>query len=81
MNEKEKRAREKYNLDKNTLVFAKLHYWNGSVEEIEIKAEYIDDILDAVTGQFTFIDRERNFGVRGEQISHVDILTQKQKEN
>lgn len=63
----------KYNLPKNCKIYAELTYWNGDKETVEIKEEYIDDIVSAVKGQYTFIDNKNHFAVCGGSIYHVDI--------
>ena len=53
--------------------FADLYYHDGSIETIKIAEENIDDIVDAVEGQFTFINNKTGFAIKGENIAHVDI--------
>ena len=53
--------------------YADLYFWSGNKETIEIKPEFIDDIVFAVEGQYTFIDNVSGLTVKGEDIEHVDI--------
>ena len=53
--------------------YADLYFWSGNKETIEIKPEFIDDIVSAVEGQYTFIDNTSGLIVKGEDIEHVDI--------
>lgn len=53
--------------------YADLYCWSGNKETIEIKPEFIDDIVSAVEGQYTFIDNISGLTVKGEDIKHVDI--------
>ena len=53
--------------------YADLYFWSGNKETIEIKPEFIDDIVFAVEGQYTFIDNVSGLTVKGEDIKHVDI--------
>lgn len=53
--------------------FAKLTAWNGEVIEQEIKKEWIDDLVCAVQGQYTFINKEKDFGINGGNFKHIDI--------
>lgn len=53
--------------------YTDLYFWSGNKETIEIKPEFIDDIVSAVEGQYTFIDNVSGLTVKGEDIKHVDI--------
>lgn len=53
--------------------YAELLYWNGTKETIEIRKKFIQDIVDAVRGQFTFINRETGLCVYGGSIHTVNI--------
>lgn len=53
--------------------YAILRHWNRTVSVIEIKKEWIDDIVSAVQGQYTFVDNKSGFGVRGQDIMDVTI--------
>lgn len=52
---------------------AVLYYWNGSMEELPVKREWIDDIVGAVEGQYTVTDNEQGFCIKGQNIMKVDI--------
>ena len=52
---------------------AVLYYWNGSMAELPIKSDWIDGIVSAVEGQYTYIDKEKNLCIKGENIMKVDI--------
>jgi hypothetical protein len=56
-------------------IYADLYKWNGELFTIEIEERFIQDIVDAVEGQYTFIDNDNGLCVRGEQFRHVDIYT------
>jgi hypothetical protein len=53
--------------------YADLYFWSGNKETIEIKPEFIDNIVSTVEGQYTFIDNVSGLTVKGEDIKHVDI--------
>ncbi|MEG1565836.1 MAG: hypothetical protein RR342_03765 [Bacilli bacterium] len=53
--------------------YADLYYWDGKTETIEIKKEFIQDILDAVEGQYLFTNNITGLCVAGYSIRHVDI--------
>ena len=53
--------------------FAKLTKWNGEVIEQEIKKEWIDDLVCAVQGQYSFFDKVRGFGIKGGDYIHIDV--------
>jgi hypothetical protein len=53
--------------------YADLYFWSGNKETIEIKPEFIDDIVSAVEGQYTFVNNVSGLTVKGEDIEHVDI--------
>ena len=55
--------------------YADVLYWSGNKETIEIKPEFIDDIVSAVEGQYTFIDNVSGLTVKGGDIRHIDIYT------
>lgn len=52
---------------------AELTKWNGEKETIKIKQEWIQDIVDAVEGQFYFQDNQKKFAIVGSNYCHVDI--------
>lgn len=52
-------------------MIAVLYYWNGSKEEVQIKKEWIDDIVDAVEGQYYFCGN--GIAINGGDIFKVDI--------
>ena len=58
---------------KTNIYIAHLFAWDGREQEIEIEPEWIDDILSAVQGQYTFINNEKKFGIHGGNYKHVDI--------
>lgn len=47
--------------------------WMNSKVEYEIKKEYIQDIVDAVEGQYTYYNNVQGFGIKGGQFKWVDI--------
>lgn len=53
--------------------YAQLIYWSGEEQIIEIRKKFIQDIVDAVEGQFTFINRETGLCVYGNRIQTVNI--------
>ena len=53
--------------------YADLYLWSGEKTTIEIEPSYIDDIVSAVKGQYTFIDNLKKITIRGELVEHVDI--------
>ena len=55
------------------MIVAHITYWSGSTEDVEIKREWIDGIVSAVKGQYTFFDNKEGFHIRGQYISKVDI--------
>ena len=55
--------------------YADLYFWSGDNKTLEIKPEFIDDIVDAIEGQYTFIDNVSGLTVNGGDIKHVDIYT------
>ena len=55
------------------MIIAELTKWNGEKVKQEIKREWIQDIVDAVVGQFTFVDKASGFGINGGQFAHVDV--------
>lgn len=57
----------------NCIYIAHLFAWDGREQEIEIEPEWIDDIVSAVQGQYTFINNEKKFGIHGGNYKHVDI--------
>lgn len=54
---------------------AELTKWNGEKETIKIKKEWINDIVDAIEGQFYFQDNDKNFAIVGMNYCHVDIYS------
>lgn len=52
-------------------IIAVLTYWNGKEERVEIKEEWIADIVSAVQGQYFFSNKE--FAINGANFSKVDI--------
>lgn len=59
---------------------AVLYYWDGSKEEVPAKREWIDDIVSAVEGQYTFIDNEKSLFIKGQNIMKVDIYEVKNED-
>ena len=55
--------------------YADVLYWSGNKETIEIKPEFIDDIVSAVEGQYTFIDNVSGLTIKGGDIRHIDIFS------
>lgn len=60
--------------------YADLYLWSGEKTTIEIELSYIDDIISAVKGQYTFIDNLKKITVRGELIRRVDIYSKGDKD-
>lgn len=58
---------------KQTKVFAELKKWDGEKEEIEIKREWIDDIVTAVQAQCMIANKQTGLCINGGQYYHVDI--------
>jgi len=54
-------------------IVAKLTKWNGETVEQEIKRDWIDSIISAITGQFFFADNVSGFAIKGYDFAHVDI--------
>jgi len=54
---------------------AVIQYHTGDVEELELPddPEMIEDIVDAVEGQYTYVDNESGLCVCGDNITHIDI--------
>lgn len=59
----------------NRKYYADLLYWDGHKETIEIKKKFISDIVNAVEGQYTFVNNESGLVVYGGSIFKVDIYT------
>lgn len=59
--------------------YADLYLWSGDLVTIEIDPEYIDDIVSAVEGQYTFIDNVKGVTINGGVIEHVDIYSKGDK--
>ena len=60
------------------MIIAELIKWNGEKVQQEIKREWIQDIVDAVVGQYTFVDRNSGFGVNGSQFAHINVYQVKE---
>jgi len=56
-----------------TKIIAKLTKWNGEIVEQEIKKDWIQPVVDAVVGQFLFVDKESGLCIVGYKFAHVDI--------
>ncbi len=54
-------------------VIAEFTKWNGEKIQHEIQRDWIESIVDAVIGQFTFIDNVSGFGIKGSDFAHVDV--------
>lgn len=52
---------------------AELKRWNGEKEEVEIKKEWINDIVFAVESQCLFVNNKEGFEINGSNYCHVDI--------
>lgn len=59
--------------------YADLKFWFDKPQTIEIPEKFIDDVVAAVEGQYTFIDNESGLVVHGEHIAHIDIYTLENK--
>lgn len=60
------------------MIIAELTKWNGEKVKQEIKREWIQDIVDAVVGQFTFVDKKSGFGINGGQFAHINVYEVKE---
>lgn len=52
---------------------AELIRWDGEEEKVEIKKEWINDIVFAVEAQCFFANNKEKFVIEGSKYAHVDI--------
>lgn len=67
------------NKTNNCTYIAHLFAWDGREQEIEIEPEWIDGIVSAVQGQYSYFDNARKFGIHGGNYKHVDIYRRENK--
>ena len=67
--------------NREKVYIAHLFAWDGREQEIEIEPEWIDGIVSAVQGQYSYFDNERKFGIHGGNYKHVDIYWRYKNEN
>lgn len=58
---------------KEKQVIAELIRWDGVMETIRIKREWIDDIVTAVQAQCTIVNNMLGVSIKGGNYCHVDI--------
>lgn len=52
---------------------------DGKEQDVEIEESWIDDIVSAIQGQYTFVNNVKNFVIHGEFFVHVDIYWKKKE--
>ena len=54
-------------------ILAVLKRWDGGEQIYSIKREWIDDIVSAVQGQYTYINNEAGFTIKGSDFAHINV--------
>jgi len=54
-------------------IIAELTQWDGKKKSYEIEREWIDDIVCAVQGQYTYINNKAGFTIKGSDFAHINV--------
>lgn len=58
-----------------TRYYAELTTWQGQKEKYEISPDWIDNLVDAVEGQYLFVNNEKGFTIDGKKYAHIDVYS------